>query len=242
MTADTVYYAIGDIHGEREKLRRLHGDIQERHSVFHAGQPMTLVHLGDYVDRGPDSRGVLEALIALDAEAAKREDLSVVNLRGNHEQMMVDAFEGDRSDIDFWLRNGGAETAANYRGEPAADGTVDIAIDASHIRWLKRLPTLFHVPERALVFVHAGVDVETFPESRDEVHLWTRSPKFFDDHAWPAAMAGLTVVHGHTPSPDKDPWVGSAGKRIGVDTGACFGGPLTAAVFAPGAPVSYLRA
>lgn len=222
-------------------MRALHAEIAERHAASYAGSPMTMVHLGDYVDRGPDSRGVIEDLIAMQAYAAERDDLEVINLRGNHEQMMIDAFEGDRADVDFWLSNGGQETAMNYRGPTDEGGQFVIEMDADHIKWLTALPTLHYVPDRKLVFVHAGVDVATFPESRDEVHLWTRSPKFFRDETWPEAMAGLTVVHGHTPSPDNNPWIGKAGRRIGVDTGACFNGPLTAVVLAPGEPPEFIQ-
>ena len=86
---------------------------------------------------------------------------------------------------------------------------------------------------RGLVFVHGGIDPKTFPNEHDEVRMWTRSEKFFRSDAGPIArrLRDILVVHGHTPTHDFEPDVQR--RRINVDTGACFGGPLTSVVLAP---------
>jgi serine/threonine protein phosphatase 1 len=95
---------------------------------------------------------------------------------------------------------------------------------------------------RGLVFVHGGIDPNTFPECSDEVRMWTRSTKFFRSEHWPEReeLHDLLVIHGHTPTDDFEPDVQR--RRINVDTGACFGGALTAAVLAPGEAPRFLRA
>lgn len=241
MTDERIYYAIGDIHGELDKLNALHAAIEEHRERVHPGAPITLVHLGDYVDRGPDSRGVVERLMELEAAAAERDDFDVINLRGNHEQMFLDAIFGDADRLDLWFMNGGRETSASYRVTPGRDVDRDGLFDRDHVRWVQRLPLIHQVEERGLVFVHAALDVENYPEGRDEIYMWSRSPKFFDDSSWPDQLKALTVVHGHTPTEDGLPSLGPAGRRIGVDTGACFGGPLTAVALAPGRDPAFLR-
>ena len=100
----TVIYAIGDVHGEAERLRRLHELIRERHASRHNGLALKLVHLGDYVDRGPDSAGVIEAVRAFEADS----DVTCISLRGNHEEMMLDALDEVRvSARADWVSNGG---------------------------------------------------------------------------------------------------------------------------------------
>jgi serine/threonine protein phosphatase 1 len=95
---------------------------------------------------------------------------------------------------------------------------------------------------RGLVFVHGGIDPWRFPNCTDEVKMWTRSRTFFRSRDWPdrEEVRDLLVVHGHTPTADFEPdW---EPRRINVDTGACFGGPLTCAVLAPGEKARFLRA
>lgn len=242
--AEAVYYAIGDVHGRLDLLRALHAAIFQDWSSNHRASPAVLVHLGDYVDRGPQSRAVVERLIMMEAQAARRDNLDIVCLKGNHEDMMVQAVrDGDPGAVRHWAENGGDATLASYRaagGDP--DAPLVEAVDAEHVAWMEALPTIHVEPGRGLIFVHAGVDPRDWPDDREDVRLWTRSPRFFDDAAWPPALRAYQIVHGHTPSTDGRPNLGAAGLRIGVDTGAAFGGPLTAAVLAPGAEVRFLRA
>lgn len=236
LDTDRIYVAIGDVHGERARLAALHEAVFEHLRFFHDGAPATLVHLGDYVDRGPDSAGVLEDIIGLQNSAETRDDLEVVALLGNHEQMMIDARDkADSSARDHWRINGGAETMRSYDERDEGDERL-----AAHLRWLKRLPTMWRDEARGLVFVHSGIDPATFPDCDDHVRIWTRSRKFFSTDGWPrrAELAGLTVIHGHTPTEDDEPDVRPG--RINIDTGAVYGGKLTAVILAPGAEPRFL--
>ncbi len=240
MTEPRLHYAIGDVHGEAAKLHDLHAAIFENWTLAHGGRPMTLVHVGDYVDRGPDSRGVIDQIRALEADAAARDDYAVVNLKGNHEQMMLDAVMNFLSSRwNMWLANGGDATLASYGADISSPP--DDAVDADHLAWLRSLPTRHISEDGRLVFVHAGIAPERFPDCPVDVRLWTRSSRFFEDAAWPdrPELDDILVVHGHTPTsgePELCP------RRVNVDTGACYGGPLTAAVIAPGEQVRFLRA
>lgn len=233
--SDITYYAIGDVHGEIEKLDRLLRFIREDaigRKVAHR-----IVFLGDLIDRGPDSRRVVERAMHL----ARSEDAIV--LRGNHEELMLHAYDNRESvGIYWWAENGGDETITSYM---SANGVCDDwrdAFDKAHIAWLRMLPVMVRDEPRGLVFVHGGVDPKTFPECSDEVRMWTRSHKFFDSRRWPdrPELEGLLVVHGHTPTADFEPHSGP--RRINVDTGACFGGPLTCVVLGPNEAPRFLRA
>jgi serine/threonine protein phosphatase 1 len=235
--SERVYYAIGDVHGELQKLDRLYDHIQE--DAQRLGILPFVVHVGDLIDRGPDSRGVVERVMRLHSEASDR----TVTLRGNHEQLMLHAYDRDETiGLYHWAVNGGDETIASYEAVNGKGEHWRHAIDRDHVAWMRRLPALWRDEERRLAFVHAGIDPKTFPDCDDGVRLWTRSNTFFDPGRWPKRpeVEGLLVVHGHTPTHDLEPHVNP--RRINVDTGACFGGPLTAAVLAPGEPPRFLRA
>jgi serine/threonine protein phosphatase 1 len=231
---DTVYYAIGDIHGEIDKLLRLYEMIAEDAEAH--GAATMLIHLGDMIDRGPDSRGVVDLAMTLEQAT------DCVSLKGNHEELMLYAYDRpDTAGIFHWASNGGDETIASYR---AANGDVDDwreAIDQRHLDWLRARPVEYRDEERKLLFVHAGIDPRRYPNCPEEVKLWTRSPVFFNPKRWPKRpeLDGLIVVHGHTPTEDFEPDLKL--NRINVDTGACFGGPLTAVVLAPGEAPRFLQ-
>ncbi len=239
MSGERIYYAVGDVHGEADRLAALHAAIFADHDALGGGRAMTLVHLGDYVDRGENSRGVIEQLIALEARHAGDDKVSIVNLRGNHEQMMLDALrEGPGSDESLhWLVNGGDRAVESY----AAAGE-EAEVDAAHRAWLEALPHISTAENGRLIFVHAGIEPRDYPDDRPDVHLWTRSPRFFRSEAWSnPALEGCRVVHGHTPTEDDAPDISADGRRINVDTGAVYGGPLTAAVLeGPERPVRFL--
>lgn len=235
LTEPAVFYAIGDVHGEASRLRRLHKLIEERHDILYAGRKMRLIHLGDYVDRGSDSAGAIETLMS--AQGRLGDDC--ICLQGNHEAMMLGGLETAASpDYDNWLMNGGKDTVASYHRADA------FPIPKSHITWLKTLPKIHIEADRRLIFVHAGINPVDFPDDREEVYLWTRSRRFFDTAKWEnSSLNGWTVVHGHTPTDDFYPeQVHARASRINIDTGAVFGGRLTAAVFDGQAPVSFIYA
>lgn len=234
-----IQYAIGDIHGMRDQLEALHALIGR--DIREADAKARIIHLGDYVDRGPDSFGVLEYLIAFEVLAAAR-GWEAVALRGNHEQMFLDALENPNSSaLLHWLENGGEETLLSY-----AEVTLDRDrpwiewVPASHQRWLAALPTIFYDDSARLAFVHAGISPAAFPDCPDEVRIWTRSAAFFDHDRWPArpALDGLTVIHGHTPTDDLAPEI--LPHRINIDTGCVFGGRLTSVALESGRPPRFL--
>lgn len=227
-----IYYVIGDIHGEAGQLRQLHETIIERHKAEFHGVNKTIVHLGDYVDRGPDSYDVIEIVMSLEKDPNQK----VINLKGNHEQLMLDAYQRNkRFAYHVWLDNGGAQTITSYQDNGLTEPP------ARHLEWLAGLPSLYWDKEAGLVFVHAGVDPNKFPFDSEETRLWTRTQSFFDPLCWKSpALKGMRVVHGHTPTQSATPDISTDGRRINVDTGACYGGPLTAVVFAPNQDVQFI--
>jgi serine/threonine protein phosphatase 1 len=232
---DIVYYAIGDVHGEIYKLDSLLEYIREDARSF--GLQYKIVFLGDLIDRGPDSRAVIAR-----AMAAERAGEAIV-LKGNHEELMLTAHkQWDSIGVHFWASNGGDETIASYKRVKGDTGDWRDAIDPDHLAYMRGLKVTHHDDVRGLVFVHAGIDPKVFPACADELRMWTRSEKFYDPGRWPdrPQLEGIIVIHGHTPTRDFEPHVNP--RRINVDTGACFGGPLTCAVLAPQEKPRFLAA
>lgn len=222
--------AIGDVHGEREKLRNLLRKLPAEARI---------VFLGDYVDRGPNSAGTLDDLIGL---RERRPD--TVFLRGNHDQMMLDA--GDFFDPDLnshlafdqvtnWFGWGGSETVRSYEG----DGPWFRRVPDAHWEFLEDTEIEFR--EGPFIFVHAGLlppgvywrpIVSWHPDPR----LWIREPFLDSPHDF-----GGRVIFGHTVQ-TYGPLVHP--NKIGIDTGAVFGGALTAAILDTERPewVEFLQA
>lgn len=201
-------YAIGDAHGCLDKVV----EIVRRCNNDAAGQPMRYVFLGDYVDRGTDSRGVVQFLLELQRAHADRD----IFLKGNHEDLMVAAADSEFFE-ERWLANGGLETLKSYELTSAAE------IPEDHVNWLRRLPLFFDDGQR--FFVHAGVHPDRPLDRQDEDDLlWIRKPFLTSEKDY-----GRLVVHGHTPLTGGRPDLRA--NRLNLDTGAVFGGPLTAAVF-----------
>ncbi|MCB6177717.1 serine/threonine protein phosphatase [Rhodobacter sp. Har01] len=218
-------YAIGDIHGQLGLLKAAHDRIATD-SVRHG--PAPVVHVGDLVDRGPDSRGVIDFLMQ---GIAAGQDWTV--LKGNHDRLFTrflhDPFDQDpglRSEFT-WLhpRLGGAETLASYGVRSAADRRAALVqadavqlVPQAHRSFLEGLPAWHRIGE--VLFVHAGIRPGIPIESQTETDLiWIRQP-FLDD----PRDHGPLIVHGHTAldAPTHH------GNRVNIDSSAGYGGPLTA--------------
>jgi serine/threonine protein phosphatase 1 len=218
---DQRVYAVGDVHGCADRLDLMHGAIAEdlaARPVAHA----LLIHLGDLIDRGPDSAGVIERLLRPFPAVPGGATPHVVNLIGNHEDMFLAAIAGgDPRAAELWLANGGGETLASWgvswRAGP--DGW-RAAIPPAHLGFLRALALIYRAG--GYVFVHAGLrpEVPLEAQRRDDM-LWIREPFL----SWTGVLPAV-VVHGHTP--EDTPVI--LPHRIGVDTGAVLGGPLTCAV------------
>ena len=201
-------------------IRRLADDVL---SVGPTARPL-LVFLGDYVDRGPWSKGVIDRIIGLRAEVG----FEVRTLKGNHEQAMI-AFLGNAAAGPAWADHGGRPTLASYgvvppklRGDAAGwEQTRQDFIQSlppSHLDFLAGLNPILLVGD--YVFVHAGLRPGRSIDDQDEHDLlWIREPFLRDRRAF-----AKVVVHGHTP--EEVPFVGT--RRIGIDTGAYATGVLTA--------------
>ncbi len=210
-------YAIGDVHGCLEQLQALHAAIAE--DIAHRPvDQCVLIHLGDYVDRGPDSAEVVALLTAGPAVPGA----TVVNLMGNHEEMMIQAIgSGKTEDAVHWSRNGGAESLLSWRiGRGVPQALWPTMVPFPHLAFLRGLAMTHRVGR--YFFVHAGVrpGVPLDGQKRDDL-LWIREPFLSSkqDH-------GAVIVHGHTPT--REPAVRP--NRIGIDTGAVMGGVLTCAI------------
>ena len=211
-------YAIGDIHGRRDLLANLHerilGDSANGENI-----EKTIVYLGDYIDRGDESAGVIGLL--LDQPLA---GFASIHLKGNHEEMLL-RFLDDVTVGEVWLWNGGDATMRSYGLDvPAYDQLTALSLDdlaawqrqladrvpPAHLDFLRRLA--LHHTVGAYLFVHAGIrpGVPLAAQRANDL-IWIREP-FLSS----TAEHGMIVVHGHTIFPE----VSIAPNRIGIDTGA----------------------
>jgi serine/threonine protein phosphatase 1 len=223
---DKPIYAIGDIHGQLEKLTEVLSRIEKN-----GGADARIVFLGDLVDRGPDSAGVVELLMQ---GLKSGKDWTVV--KGNHDRMfayfMQEVPKADpilRSDLS-WLhpRLGGRETLASYGVRASLQDAPEVIhsqaralVPEAHIAFLNNLPAYHQIG--AFLFVHAGIRPGAALADQTEDDLcWIRD-SFLNDprpHPW-------LVVHGHTAVET----VQHRGNRINLDTGAGYGNPISVAVF-----------
>jgi serine/threonine protein phosphatase 1 len=214
-------FAVGDVHGRFDLLLKAADAITD----YCAGRPSRVIMLGDYVDRGPDSRAVIEWLMERQADP----ESALTCLKGNHEAMMVEACQ-EGGAVEWWCGNGGDATLRNY-----PDG-----VSRDHLAWMDELPLMARDDHR--VFVHAGLMPGfAVDEQTEETCLWIRERFLRAGDDW-----GVHVVHGHTPIWACKP-VASQPEllphRTNLDTAAFHTGILTVGVFdhdAPGGPIEVL--
>lgn len=218
-----LLYAVGDIHGRLDLMRGLLQLIEEDAHARSRTERRTLVFLGDYIDRGPDSRGVVADLLARPLQG-----FDTHFIKGNHEAILLD-FLADPLRLEHWLINGGKPTMDSYGVDTRALADARArpetwcqafaaALPEAHLRFFRTLK--LSVTFGDYLFVHAGVKpgIALAAQSEDDL-VWIRRP--FLDHT---GSFGKVVVHGHTPAslPVIRP------NRIGIDTGAVFSDRLTA--------------
>ncbi len=220
----TRVYAIGDIHGQLDLLRRMR-DLISADATADRRERNVVVYLGDYIDRGPESRGVVELLLS--APLAGFEE---IHLKGNHEDFMLQ-FLDDPGVGEQWYLNGGDATLVSYGVErtvmmEGSDRFIAIRdrlrrkLPVEHLAFLRSL-AMYHV-EGDYLFVHAGIRPGR-PMDKQEAHdlMWIRG-EFLSSNA----DHGCCVVHGHSISPEPE----MRRNRIGIDTGAYSTGRLTGLV------------
>jgi serine/threonine protein phosphatase 1 len=222
---DEPVWVIGDIHGRRDLLESLLDRLDRQ------GAQARPVAVGDLVDRGPDSRGVLDVLMARPG---------AVSLRGNHEDMLLDFLDRPAEAGPIWLRNGGDATLESFDvalpGEETPAKLEAVAFDlramlGPRLEWLKACPLLWRTGD--LVVAHAGLAPGRAPEDQDPRDVLWGHPRFRRR----PRRDGLWVAHGH--------WVMEAPQlgrgRIALDTGAWFSDVLTGVLFEPGRPPRFVH-
>ncbi|KIT16310.1 metallophosphoesterase [Jannaschia aquimarina] len=232
-------WVVGDVHGRLDLLEKaLLGIEADLSAGSRSGDKGALVLLGDYVDRGGDSRGVLNLVRRL---GRRYPHLDVVALMGNHERMLLDFIRVPEGDARRWLRHGGIRTLLSYGIVPvrADDSSDDLrraarslrkALSPDTVTWLEGLPTYWSSGN--LVCVHAALDPALPMErQRPEAMLWGH-PRFLAE----PRQDDLWVAHGHTTV--DEPVVED--RRIAVDTGAYETGRLTSAAISVDGDVRFM--
>ncbi|MCM3337524.1 serine/threonine protein phosphatase [Paenibacillus sp. MER TA 81-3] len=210
--------AISDIHGELEKFEQL------LETVHYDPNQDQLLLLGDYIDRGPRSRDVIQKVRVLQQQGA-------IALMGNHEKMMLDAFRNEDKALGRWFRNGARQTLLSYDYPFQANETEEVPVLA-HLEWtdelketvsfLEKLP--YYYETDAYIFVHAGVEPGVPLSDCDPNRLvWIRG-EFYDGYC-----GAKTVIFGHTNTKSlhgTDDVYFAANRIIGIDGGCVYGGRL----------------
>ncbi len=198
-------FAIGDIHGCISPLDKLMAQLD-----IDASQD-TLIFVGDYIDRGPDSEGVIDAILDI-----RKNIGDVVCLTGNHEDMFLN-YCLDRRNENLYMSNGGMRTLASYGFSP--EGTEELILPPSHREFFTGLRTYHETDD--YIFVHAGLrpGIPLDRQDREDL-MWIRFEFINSPYDF-----GKTVVYGHTPVSLNKPLIDK--NKICIDTGAVYGGKLT---------------
>lgn len=225
-----LYYAIPDLHGRFDLLKQAVKKIEND-----ASDDYEVITLGDYIDRGPQSKEIIEYLITAPD--------NWTSLQGNHEAMMVETIRTPL-DSDWWMGNGGDSTMASYGckvrvspyyGFPPL-GYDPHAVPPEHVDWISFLPIHYETPHH--IFVHAGIPFPDLPlaEQSEEKMQWMIYGKH-DAGGW----NGKHIVHGHHQHIDgPHEWSG----RTALDTAAYYTGRLVVGVYSsnhPGKAIRYLE-
>ncbi len=205
-----MYYIIGDIHGCIDKITSLYEKIKRKISTDD-----TIIFLGDYIDRGPDSFTVIEFLLSL------AESHPTVFLKGNHESMFLQYVQGGGNE-DIYFYNGGRRTINSYTRQFGS-----FHVPARHMDFYLGLKLYFEGDN--FIAVHGGLNpkIDIIERQIDEEILWIRDTFFRAEKRW-----GKTVIFGHTPTIYFTPgrfqlYFDDRRNIIGIDTGAVFGGLLS---------------
>jgi serine/threonine protein phosphatase 1 len=205
-------FAFGDIHGCRRELEVLLESLRSDHHVTKADQ---FVFIGDYIDRGPDSKGVIDTLLAW-----KKDHPKTIFLKGNHEDMLLGFLGIGGSSGAVYLVNGGTEFFKSYGIEPTGPVSEMVnSLPAEHLAFLTSLELGVSIGE--FLFVHAGINpARALTDQTPHDLMWIRGEFLPAEH-----NAGKTVVFGHTPFADV---MIHLPYKIGIDTGLVYGNLLTA--------------
>ncbi|MEM9061215.1 MAG: metallophosphoesterase [Pseudomonadota bacterium] len=226
----SLIVAIGDVHGCDDLLAEMHGRIFD-HILACGADDVTVVHIGDYIDRGRENIAVIDRLMR------GLPGVECICLKGNHEALMLDCLRTDYDAVWIrWLRNGGDMTLYDLDYDIGVSGfspdDLRAAIGDDRIAWLQRLPLSF--AKGPYFFAHAGVRPGIALDRQSEKDLlWIRHEFLESD-----ADHGAIVVHGHTPIPEP----ALRPNRIGIDTAAVMGGKLTAVLLDDPEPPRFLFA
>ena len=235
-TDGRAIYAVGDIHGHLDLLDQLLDVIADDFASMGRSDRPVLIFVGDYVDRGPMSKGVIDRLIELKADSEKHGAFELRTLMGNHEQTMLSFLENPEAG-PAWVEFGGGETLVSYgvdrpilRADAEAwlnaQAQLQRNLPSEHLTFLRGLELSAVYGD--YLFVHAGVRPGVPLEQQNpEDMMWIRGEFLSQPH-----RLNYVVVHGHTP--DEEPFLGP--DRINIDTGAYATGVLTAVKLIGGPP------
>ena len=211
---------VGDTHGCYNELKTLIESLEKKGEYNKKRDK--LIFLGDYIDRGTDSRLVIKYIRNL-----QKNNKNVIALKGNHEDMLLDYYNNIN---EYWLWNGASETKKSYEGFNKQFN--------EDMEWMKTLP-LYH-EDKHFIYVHAGIDASKPMKKQDkETLLWIREPFIYNNKKY-----NKKVIFGHTPTLSinrDDKPISTFADHIGIDTGCVYGGSLTALIIEGGEIKSFYQ-